>query len=57
MSQIITLERQIAAIKRNIFLGKAKNMFAAEQKVSNLIAQLAATKKAYYISDWLSQYT
>jgi hypothetical protein len=55
MSQIITLERQIAAIKRNIFLGKAKNMFAAEQKVSNLIAQLAATKKAYYISEWLSQ--
>jgi hypothetical protein len=48
MTQITNLEKQIAAIERNIRLGKCKNPYAANNKVINLKAQLIATRRADY---------
>lgn len=55
MTQITSLERQITAIETNIKLGKAKNVFAAKNKVVNLKAQLVATKRASYWNQYLSK--
>jgi hypothetical protein len=55
MTQITNLERQINAIERSIKDGKAKNVFAAKNKVINLKAQLVATRRAGYWSDYLSR--
>jgi len=55
MTQITNLERQITAIETNIKLGKAKNVFAAKNKVINLKAQLVTTKRASYWNEFLTK--
>ena len=49
------LERQIAAIENKIKTGKAKNVFAAKNKVINLKHELAAKNKAMYWFDWMAK--
>lgn len=49
------LERQIAAIESKLKQGKAKNPFAAKNKIINLKAQLAAQNKAKYWAEWVSK--
>jgi hypothetical protein len=48
------IEKQIFAIELNIKNGKVKNLFAAQNKISNLKAMLAAQNKATYWNKWLS---
>ena len=55
MTQINNLEKQIAAIEKNIRLGKAKNKFAAANKIINLKAQLVATRRANYWNEYLTK--
>jgi hypothetical protein len=55
MTQVTNLEKQIAAIERNIKLGKAANIYAATNKVINLKAQLVATKRAAMWSNFLAR--
>lgn len=55
MTQITNLERQITAIENNIKQGKAKNVYAAKNKVANLKAQLVATRRANYWNEFLTR--
>jgi len=55
MTQLTNLERQIAAIEKNVKLGKAKNIYAANNKIINLKAQLAATRKANIWKEFLAK--
>lgn len=55
MTQTTNLKRQISAIERNIAQGKAKNVFAAKNKVINLKAQLESTRRASYWMQHLSR--
>jgi hypothetical protein len=49
------LERQIAAIESNLRQGKVKNVYAAQNKINNLKAYLAAQNKANYWSQWMAR--
>jgi hypothetical protein len=55
MTQLTNLERQIAAIENSLKIGKAKNIYAARNKVVNLKAQLVATRRASYWNEFLTR--